>query len=52
MMKRILVKSLIAVGIIIWSIPFLSAVSVGLVFFALLWVKEKITFMLFTTSLN
>ncbi|NJM87002.1 MAG: hypothetical protein HC847_07220 [Hydrococcus sp. RU_2_2] len=45
-------KSLIVAGITVWTIPFLSAVSVGFIILALVWVKEKITLILFPTSLN
>jgi hypothetical protein len=52
MIKQVLVKSLIAAGIAIWAIPFLSAVSVGLVILALVWIKDKVTYLFFPVSLN
>jgi hypothetical protein len=47
MIKQILVKTLVVAGITIWAIPFLSAVSVGLVILALIWIKDKVTFWFF-----
>ncbi|MCU0535273.1 MAG: hypothetical protein MUD14_15405 [Hydrococcus sp. Prado102] len=52
MIKQVLVKSLIAVGITIWAIPFLSAALVGLIIVALVRIKEKVTFTLFPASRN
>lgn len=52
MIKQVLVKSLIATGIAIWAIPFLSAVLVGLAILGLIWVKDKVTYLFFPVSLN
>jgi hypothetical protein len=42
MLKKALTKILIAVGITMWAIPFLSAALLGLAILSLVWLKRKI----------
>jgi hypothetical protein len=42
MLKKAFTKILIAVGITIWAIPFLSAALFGLAILGLVWLKQKI----------
>jgi hypothetical protein len=51
MMHNFLAKLAIALGLIIWTIPFLSAVLLGSVIIALIWVKDKMV-LVFNPSLG
>jgi hypothetical protein len=42
MIKQICFKVLIAIVLLIWVIPFLSAAAVGFFFIGLVWVKNQI----------
>lgn len=42
MVKQICLKVLIAIGLLIWVIPFVSAAAVGLVLIGLVWIKNQL----------